>query len=219
MAEIPNLAGVATQDLVEKIGTGRFTASYINWARSLNLLRQHASGWMAECVYSAENSILHKAPVGGYLLIRFRHIDGTCTSEVPQAVMDNRNAAIPYEKITARDITDTQRRGTCLAAAFTFGLAYELWAKVNLESGYGDTAESDAVEESAASTKGPELPVETSARAASEKQFVAAAKRSGLSEAAIENVKARLRGNWSAGIRTLTRKSPEEIAQINASET
>jgi len=219
MAEIPNLAGVATQDLVEKIGTGRFTASYINWARSLNLLRQHASGWMAECVYSAENSILHKAPVGGYLLIRFRHIDGTCTSEVPQAVMDNRNAAIPYEKITARDITDTQRRGTCLAAAFTFGLAYELWAKVNLESGYGDTSESDAVEESAASPKGPELPIETSARAATEKHFVAAAKRSGLSEAAIESIKARLRGNWSAGIRTLTQKSPEEIAQINASET
>jgi hypothetical protein len=26
----PNLAGVATQDLVEKIGTGKFSASFIN---------------------------------------------------------------------------------------------------------------------------------------------------------------------------------------------
>jgi hypothetical protein len=219
MAEIPNLAGVATQDLVEQIGTGRFTASYINWSRSMQLLRQHAPGWLSECVYGPEGTILHRAPVGAYLLIRFRHIDGTCTPEVPQAVMDNRNAAIPYEKITARDITDTQRRGTCLAAAFTFGLAYELWAKIALESGYGEAAESDAVQESASNTRGPELPVETSARTATEKQFVAAAKKSGLSEAAIESVKARLKGNWSAGIRTLTQKSPEEIAQINASST
>ena len=50
--------------------------------------------------------------------------------------MDHRNNAIPYEKITARDVTDTQRRGTCLAASFVFGLAYELWAKMPLESGY-----------------------------------------------------------------------------------
>ena len=50
--------------------------------------------------------------------------------------MDHRNNAIPYEKISARDITDTQRRGMCMAAAMTFGLGYELWAKMPLESGY-----------------------------------------------------------------------------------
>ena len=53
--------------------------------------------------------------------------------------MDNRNQAIPLDKITARDITDTHRRGVCMAAAFTFGLAYELWAKLPLESGYADS--------------------------------------------------------------------------------
>lgn len=42
MAEIPNLAGVATAELVEKIGAGNFQASYINWSRTLNLLRGHA---------------------------------------------------------------------------------------------------------------------------------------------------------------------------------
>ena len=47
--------------------------------------------------------------------------------------------AIPLERITARDITDTHRRGVCMAAAFTFGLAYELWAKLPLESGYADS--------------------------------------------------------------------------------
>ncbi len=70
-------------------------------------------------------------------MIRFRNGDQV-TPPVPQAIMDNRNAAIPLEKITARDITDTHRRGVCMAAAFTFGLAYELWAKLPLESGYAD---------------------------------------------------------------------------------
>jgi len=86
MAEVPNLAGVATKDLVETIGSGSFKAAYINWSRTLQLLRQHAPGWMAECVFSPEGTILHSAPVGAYLLIRFRHLDGTVTPKVPQAV-------------------------------------------------------------------------------------------------------------------------------------
>ena len=143
MADIPNLAGIATQELVEQIG-GSFKASYINWSRTLNLLRANAPGWLPELVPAASGAILHEAPIGAFLLIRFRHPDGTVTPEVPQAVMDTRNAAIPVAKITARDITDTHRRGVCLAAALTFGLAYELWAKVALESGYGDQGEAAA---------------------------------------------------------------------------
>ena len=86
---------------------------------------------------NASGGILHSAPVGAYLLIRFRNGD-TVTPEVPQAVMNHRNEAIAFDKITARDVTDTHRRGICLAAAMTFGLAYELWAKMPLESGYHD---------------------------------------------------------------------------------
>ena len=140
MADIPNLAGVATAELVETIGGGNFKASYINWSRTLNLLRVHAPGWLPDVIKSPGGELLHRAPVGGYLEIRFVHQDGTATPPVPQAVMDSRNAAIAFDKITARDITDTHRRGVCLAAALTFGLAYELWAKVALESGYGDQA-------------------------------------------------------------------------------
>jgi hypothetical protein len=141
MDNLPNLAGVATQNLVETIGGGNFKASYINWARTVQLLREHAPGWMPEVVKSEDGGVLHRAPQGAYLLIRFRHLDGTTTPEVPQAVMDTRNAAIPFDKITARDITDTQRRGVCMAAAFTFGLAFELWAKMPLESGYAESPE------------------------------------------------------------------------------
>lgn len=141
MENLPNLAGVATQNLVETIGGGNFKASYINWARTVQLLREHAPGWMPEIVAADGGGVLHRAPQGAYLLIRFRHLDGTTTPEVPQAVMDTRNAAIPFDKITARDITDTQRRGVCMAAAFTFGLAFELWAKMPLESGFAEAAE------------------------------------------------------------------------------
>lgn len=134
---LPNLAGVATADLVEKIGGGNFSASYINWSRTMNLLREKAPGWLPELVPATDGGILHAAPVGCFLLIRFRNGD-TVTPAVPQAVMDTRNAAIAREKITARDITDTHRRGICLAAAMIFGLAYELWAKMPLETGYSE---------------------------------------------------------------------------------
>jgi hypothetical protein len=134
---LPNLAGVATKDLVETIGSGRFSAAYINWSRTMNLLRTHAPGWLVDYVPSEDGSLLHKAPVGAYLLIRFQNLEtGAVTPALPQAVMDNRNGAIAYEKITARDVTDTQRRGMCMAAAMHFGLAYELWAKMPMESGY-----------------------------------------------------------------------------------
>ena len=137
MTTFPNLAGVVTQNLVEHIGTGKFAAAYVNWSRTMALLREHAPGWQPELVNAPDGYILHQAPVGAYLLIRFRNGDQV-TPPVPQAIMDNRNAAIPLERITARDITDTHRRGVCMAAAFTFGLAYELWAKLPLESGYAD---------------------------------------------------------------------------------
>ena len=50
MTTFPNLAGVATADLVEQIGTGKFAASYINWSRTMALLREHAPGWQPELV-------------------------------------------------------------------------------------------------------------------------------------------------------------------------
>lgn len=134
----PDLAGVATSDLVEQIGGGNFKASYINWSRTMHLLRQHAPGWLPEMALATDGTPVHTASVGGYLMIYFRHVSGAVTPAVPQAIMDPRNAAIPLPKITARDITDTHRRGVCMAAALTFGLAYELWAKMPLESGYSD---------------------------------------------------------------------------------
>ena len=108
---LPNLAGVTTKELVETIGGSGFKASYINWSRTVNLLREHAAGWQPELVTTPDGGILHRAPVGGFLLIRFVHVAGATTPAVPQAVMDAHNRAIPFDKISARDVTDTHRRG------------------------------------------------------------------------------------------------------------
>lgn len=134
---IPNLAGVATQDLVEQISGGKFKASYINWSRTMHLLREHAPGWLPYVLPAHDGGMVHRAPLGGCVWIGFE-CEGQRTPPVPQAIMDTHNNAVPWEEITARDISDTHRRGVCLAAALTFGLAYELWAKLPLESGYAE---------------------------------------------------------------------------------
>lgn len=137
--DYPNLAGVATEDLVQSVGGNNFSASYINWSRTMQLLRDHAPGWLPETVPNENHGLIHRAPVGAYLLIRFVHADGRTTPSVPQAIMNNNNKSIPLEAISSRDLTDTQVRGICKAAALIFGLAYELWAKMPLESGYAPT--------------------------------------------------------------------------------
>lgn len=223
MAEIPNLAGVVTKDLVEQIGTGSFKASYVNWSRTLNLLRQHAPGWMPDTVPAADGSLVHKAPVGGYLLIRFVHADGTETPAVPQSIMDTRNNAIAYDRITARDITDTQRRGTCMAAAFFFGLAFELWAKLPVESGYGELTGSapaaPALELQQTTTAKPRGSAAKAAKAAegpSKKDFCDKAKAMGLCEQATEKLLGLIKDNFAMGIKTLESKDEKWVEQQNA---
>ena len=210
MAEIPNLAGVATKDLVEKIGSGKFSAAYINWSRTLNLLRTHAPGWTASCITAADGGLLHRAPVGAYLLIQFVHVDGTETPAEPQAVMDHLNNAIPYDKITARDVTDTQRRGTCLAASFVFGLAYELWAKMPLESGYQSEEAPAAPKAAPAATKAPSAEA-VKASEVTEATFREAALEKGVHTVAIDAIVKKLNGKWEAGLATLGKKTAEEL--------
>lgn len=211
---LPNLAGVASKDLVESIGTGKYSASYINWSRTMNLLHEHAPGWMVDYVPNAEGGLLHKAPNGGYLLIGFRHIDGATTPALPQAVMDNRNNSIAYEKISARDITDTQRRGMCMAAAMTFGLAYELWAKMPLESGYGGS-EAPAEAPKAAPKATPTPVTRQEAQGATEATFRETALEKGIHTAAIdalvEIVNGKLSGDFGKGLATLNSKSADEL--------
>lgn len=214
--EFPNLAGVVTKDLVETIGTGKFSASYVNWSRTLNLLRENAPGWCVEAVPSADGCLVHRAPVGGYLLIRFRHIDGTVTPEVPQAIMDTRNAAIPYEKITARDVTDTHRRGACLAAALFFGLAFEIWAKLPVENAYRAQEEgSSAATEKPAAKVAAKAATKTTSPEVTLEQFQEAALAKGLTTHATEALAKKLNGNYAGGISRLQEKDEAWVASFN----
>lgn len=211
MAQFHNLAGVVTNDLVEKIGGGSFAASYINWSRTLQLLRQNAPGWTVETKEAADGGILFQAPVGGYLQLRVRHEDGTVGAWVPQAIMDNRNKAIPNDKISARDITDTQRRGACLCLAYSFGLGAELWAKMKLEAGWGVEEEGEAPKPAPTTTAAPVVAAAAKASEATEATFREAALEKGVQTVVIDILCGKLNGKWDAGLKTLEKKSADEL--------
>jgi len=187
--EMPNLKGVATKNLVEVIGSGKFKATYINWSRTMQLLRDHAPGWLPEVVPVEHGNLLWKASAGCYLMLRFRHVSGHMTPMVPQAIMDNRNQSIPFEKITARDITDTERRGSCLLAAKQFGLAYELWAKMPLENPYRvvDEEEKEAIKKTTNSSAKSGPPLVPDDGSELRETFMKALRGIGLREELIEN--------------------------------
>lgn len=205
---LPDLAGVVTKDLVDTIGSGTFKASYVNWSRTIKLLREHAPGWLPEVVPTAEGSLVHRDPIGGHLMMRFRHLDGTTTPEIPQAIMDHRNASVPFDKITSRDVSDTHRRGACLAAAMTFGLAYELWAKMPLESGYGDSAISESTQTTA-------QVAEQVTEQVTEQDFLETALSKGLSTHSAEALLKVINGNYANGVKTLGMKNAAWVEEQN----
>lgn len=128
--EIPNLSGFADPQNVSKKGTGSFKASYINWARTLHDIRENAKGWMPEMIENVHGEQVHPAPDGsGYLMIRFRHVDGTTTTAIPHAIMDNRMHPVKENLISSRDVSDSFVRGACKCAAAVFGYAWQMWSK------------------------------------------------------------------------------------------
>jgi hypothetical protein len=135
----PNLGAVINQADIDKKGTGSYAADYVNWCRTAQLLRENAPGWQFHLRPTAEGQHVWKAPNGtGYVVGYFQGPGGATTPDFPQAVMDNRNAAVLMDKIDARDLTDTHRRCLCTAAAAQFGLAWQLWAKEPVENPHRD---------------------------------------------------------------------------------
>jgi hypothetical protein len=128
--KLPYLAGVVTANDVRQKGSGSYAADFVSWAKIMQLINEKAPGWMPQLGMSPEGGHVFKAPNDtGYLQVCFVHSEEGETMEWPQAIMDNRNNPIAYEKITARDVTDTHRRAICSAAAAFFSLGYELWAR------------------------------------------------------------------------------------------
>ena len=132
---LPNLAGVIkTSDLYKKM---KF--DYVPWAKTAQLLREHAPGWQFFLRPSNPNgdifSYVHVAPDNtGFLMGYFEHIEtGRQTSPNVFAITDNANRPIPLEKISCNSIQNSHRRCLCACACFTFGLAYELWAQIEID--------------------------------------------------------------------------------------
>jgi len=133
--QFPNLGNVITTDDVSQKGSGSYKADYVNWCRTMHLLHDHAPGWQFSLAYYVDNSHVWKAPNGtAYVVGYFTGPNGERTPDFPQAIMDNRNSAIAYEKVTARDLTDSHRRCLCTASAAAFGLAWQLWASEEVEN-------------------------------------------------------------------------------------
>ena len=153
---IPNLGEVITTDDVDT--KGKF-AKYVNWCRVAHYLQIHANGWLFHVVPAPDGGHVWKAPDGtAYVVGCFSSPEGVRTPDFPQAVMDHRNDPVAFESVTARDFTDTHRRCLCTCAASVFGIAWQLWAKEDVENPHREvksTAENKTPPEIV-----PELPAE-----------------------------------------------------------
>ena len=134
MTDFPQLGGVITPDDISTKGSGSYAADYVNWAKIAHLLHVHAPGWQFTLSSAPDGGHVWRAPDGSGYVVGYFANGEQVTPDFPQACMDNRNNPIPFERITARTLTDTHRRCLCTAAAFSFGLGYELWARVEVEN-------------------------------------------------------------------------------------
>ena len=167
MADFPNLGAVITKADVDTKGTGSYAADYVNWCRVCHILQDNAPGWQFQLVPTLDGNHVWQAPNGtAYVVGCFVHIDGTRTPDFPQAIMDNRNNAIAFEKVTARDLTDAHRRCLCSCCAAQFGYAWQLWAREPVENPHRDEAPKPAIQQDKPKTEAPAKPAEKAKPAA-----------------------------------------------------
>lgn len=158
---LPYLAGVVTANDVRQKGSGSYAADFVSWAKIMQLINKNAPGWMPQLAIAPDGGNVFKAPnSSGYVQVSFIHADEGETMEWPQAIMDNRNNPIPYDKISARDVTDAHRRAICSAAAAFFSLGYELWAREEYAAAENMAEPAGTVQKSAAPVQ-PAAPAAT----------------------------------------------------------
>ena len=158
---IPNLGDVIKTDDVSRKGAGKYTADYVNWCRVAHLLHENAPGWQFNVQPSPSGSHVWEAPNGtAYVVGYFTGPNGERTPDFPQSVMDNRNAPIAFAKVSARDFTDTHRRALAACAAFTFGLAWQLWAREKIEDPYREEEQEEVKANPAAASSVQDIPAD-----------------------------------------------------------
>ena len=114
---------------------------------------EQAPGWQYELSLSPDGTVVWSAPNGsGYLMGHFRHDDGTVTTDFPYAITNNSNQPVKKENLSCADVANSHRRSMCACAAFTFCLAYEMWADEEIM----DTARENASAPTQPKPKEPE---------------------------------------------------------------
>jgi hypothetical protein len=208
---IPHLDAVVTAEDVSTKGTGNYKADYVNWCRTAHLLRQHAPDWQFHLRMAPNGGHVWEAPNGtGYVVGYFTDPDGDPTADFPQAVMGNKNDAIPVARIDARDITDTHRRCLCTAAAATFGLAWQLWAREPLEDPHQAPERQRVTRQQAAA------PVELTIDEL-QMQAIQAAKRSGLTGKGVEALRKAIAPEGSIGWANVPEKDLRRLINVGVS--
>ena len=132
--QFPNLDGVIQDKDIEYKGK----VPFVRWMIIQAYLAQHAPGWhfalrmTIDTETQAETPLYRSGDGTAYILGYFRAPKGSGfddTPEVHYAVQDFRNNPIQYSKVSARDLTDADRRCRALAAALFFRLGWHLWTK------------------------------------------------------------------------------------------
>ena len=128
---IPNLGGILTTgDLYKK---GKF--DYSAWAKTAQRIRENAPNWYFALQPNSEGDFVWKTPNNtGLLMGYFQNVTtGIKLPLYPYAITEGANKPIPYEKISANDIQNSHRRCLCACACYSFGDAFELWARVEVK--------------------------------------------------------------------------------------
>ena len=128
---IPNLGGILTTgDLYKK---GKF--DYSAWAKTAQRIRENAPNWYFALQPNSEGDFVWKTPNNtGLLMGYFQNvITGIKLPLFPYAITNNFNKPIEYEKISANDVQNSHRRCLCACGCYSFGDAFELWARVEVK--------------------------------------------------------------------------------------
>ena len=128
---IPNLGGILTTgDLYKK---GKF--DYSAWAKTAQRIRENAPNWYFALEPNKDGDFVWKQPDNtGLLMGYFQNVvTGIKLPLFPYAITNNFNKPIEYEKISANDVQNSHRRCLCACGCYSFGDAFELWARVEVK--------------------------------------------------------------------------------------
>ena len=131
---IPDLSGLITKADVNHINMGSHQIDYISWAKTTQILKQHAPGWEFNLRMSESSNYVWAAPNGtGFFVCYFTGPENQQTADFPYPIMNHKNHPVAFKDISSRILTDNHRRAYCACSCFTFALAHEMWSQEEVQ--------------------------------------------------------------------------------------